>query len=178
MKRLSIIVLIISGCFPQNQPRENPMVFEESTWIAGIYYRTIRDTIKVGEAMDISFYKKQFNFLYLLPDTLIMNDRKNKSIKTWAFIEKGKNLDSNWYTLYKYDEKGRLNNFFYSSCNFCSQFPIEYNITYKSTGDVERIFDNNNSNTTYHFNYDEKSEINKIDIYENGALARRISRIH
>jgi hypothetical protein len=107
-----------------------------------------------------------------------MKDRKNKSIKAWAFMENENNLDSNWYTIYKYDEKGRLNNFFYSSCAFCSQLPFEYNITYKSTGEIESIFDNKHSNTSYHFYYDEKSDVNKIDIYEHGSLARRISKIN
>jgi len=156
----------------------NAMVTEETTWVNGIYYRSIRDTINLTiEEPDVIFFKQHYNLLYGLPDTLIREGYKSKTVKIWAMKNKKEDLASNWFEIYTYDDKGRLKYFFYSGCVICSQSPFEYNIIYTSTGNIEKIFDNKYSNRSYQFYYGEKDIIKKIEYFEHGILSNRITRI-
>src|SRR5690606_18284245 len=120
MRQFLISILFLVVCLPQCQIKTNTIVKEEANtivteevnWTNGILYRTIRDTITLTtEEPDINFFRRHFNLLYHLPDTLIKKEYKSSTVKTWALKNKKEDLSSNWFEKYIYDDKGRLNYF-------------------------------------------------------------------
>lgn len=163
--------------FSCSQPKTKTAVLNSTTWTHGLLYRSDYDTIILAnENLDLNFFKKRFNILYSLPDTLIHEKYKNQTIKLWA-LDTSEDLHTNWFNTFIYDRSGRLKYYSYSGCIPCSQFPFEYNIIYKPTGELDRIFDQNLAKKDYRFFYRKDGQIVTIEIYEDGKLSKSITRL-
>ncbi len=176
MKQLIPFILAFAGSCAQDQKTGNIIVVEESTWVSDIYHNTTRDTIALtSELVDLNFFKTHFSILFRLPDTLTQTQHKSSTRKVWGLQSNKTDFNSNWLDTYIYDDKGRLEYFSYSGCLICSQFPFEYDIHYKLTGEIDRISDSS-SNKIYLFYYEE-NVIKKIEFFEKGKLCKTITRI-
>lgn len=101
------------------------------------FYKT--DTVSVKDTkktLDIYFYKEHFHQFYGLPKKLIRKEYKNQEIIEWSKKDAPKDDMGNWSDAYTYDSNGRLNEYSYSSCGFCSQLPWGYTLAYDERNNV------------------------------------------
>lgn len=171
-----ILTLLVSRPWAQS---ESVMIFSKTDYIKGNIYRQTNDTIKVTtEPIDIHFFKRHFYSPYYLPDKFINVALKNKTISVWRHPKGKRDYQRNWENKYTYDSLGRVTSYTYSGCLICSSFPYNFNVTYNTKGQVEKIHNIINSKESYRFYYDTKGDIIKLERYSMDMLETALVRVN
>lgn len=147
-----------------------------------------KDTSTVSGLVDLDFYHKTYFIPYDYPTQFVNHRFKNQTHIEWSDSSRTRNYQKNWTHSFRYDERSRVTEYSYSSCAICSQFAYTVKIYYDVEDrpiKLEMGHDERKSDGTagyevrdvYLLGYDTQGNIAKLEKYNYGKLAVRITKM-